>query len=225
MMELFRPLDSRGRRHPWTVLYLGLDPESCPVSGRIYHYPVIRTSSLPEGQSRVKQVWSECTHVLFTSKRAVHYLSSSLLWEGKTVLAIGEGTAQALRAFGIEPRVAPIATQEGCLALLQQLDCVNKQICWPRSKNSRDFLERHLPHARIVDLYETNCFSPGAPPLLSEIDEVVFMSPSCVEGFCRIYGTKLPNVKISVQGPITATACRKWFGVDRMAIHQPRDEQ
>ena len=42
--------------------------------------------------------------------------------------------------------------------------------------------------------------------LFDEIDEIVFTSPSCAEGFRRIYGEVLPKgKKITVQGRVTAS--------------------
>lgn len=214
VQELFHCLDSRGKKRPWTILHLGLDPSTCPSQGRIYHYPVIRTLPLLEGQERLQLVWSVSTHVLFTSKSAVKYLSPSLSFKEKTVIAIGEGTAAVLRRCGAEPLVAKTATQEGIVELFEEMDLSQATLVWPRSSLSRNAIEKRLQekrvNAHIIDLYQTVPHCPGHPPALDEIDEVVFMSPSCVEGFDRIYGS-VEWKKRTAQGPVTTVALNKRF--------------
>ena len=204
-IEVFSSIDSRGKGRPWTILHLGLDPAACSSKGRIYHYPVIRTEPIAEGMEELDRVLPSCTHVIVTSKTAASLLPSL---EGKTVLAIGTKTADAIR--GIKPLIAPFAEQEGIVELLESLDLSNARICYPRSSLARPFLTDYLHKKKIpshvIDLYETVLQQPGAAPSLDEIDEIVFTSPSCAEGFRRIYGEILPHgKKITVQGRVTAS--------------------
>ncbi len=197
--EAFRPIDARGEGRPWTILHLGLDPAACPSKGRVYHYPVIRTRPLAADLSPI----SSCTHVLVTSKETAALLPPL---HGKTVIAIGEKTALAVK--GAKPLIAPFAEQEGMIELLETLDLSRAKICYPRSSSARPLLADYLRAKGIdvcvIDLYETILQKPGAAPDLDEIDEIVFMSPSCVDGFLRIYGIALPpGKKITAQGRVT----------------------
>lgn len=205
--ELFRSIDARGKGSPWTILHLGLDPAACPSKGRIYHYPVIRSQPLAAGIEALERVWDSCTHVVVTSKETAALLPPL---SGKTAIAIGEKTAESLRRLGSEPLVAPFAEQEGVIELLDSLDLSGATICYPRSSLARpllaDYLRGKTIRAHVIDLYETIFQQPGAAPSLDEIDEIVFMSSSCVEGFCRIYGPALPSgKKITTQGRLTAS--------------------
>ncbi len=202
--EIFKVLHEE---RPWTILHLGLDPTTCPSQGRIYHYPVIRTAPILEGQKELQALWPFCTHLVFTSKSAVRYLPSGLSFEGKTIVAIGEGTASLLPS----PLIAKEATQEGVAALLDELNLKDAVIGWPRSSISREGLLR-TKCTHVIDLYETMPHQGGAPPPLEAFDEIVFMSSSCVEGFRRIYGTALPRSKITVQGPITLATIDRLLG-------------
>ncbi len=214
--ELFRPIDGRGKERPWTILHLGLDPAACRSEGRILHYPVIRARLRMQGVEELKRVWDLCTHLLVTSKTTVRFLPQ-LSWEGKTVLAIGEKTADAMRSLGVEPLIAPFAEQEGMLALLETVDLSSATLCYPRSSLARPLLADYLQNksAFVIDLYETDYVQPGALPSLDEIDEISFASSSCVEGFSRAYGKELPSEKkLSFQGRLTAETCIKAFMKD-----------
>lgn len=180
------------------ILYLGLNPPP-----GVFHYPVIRTEKLdtPELQ-RAKELWPSFTHVIFTSQTAVRYWDLPL--DGKTVIAIGEATASALSVPSV---LAPSATQEGVIALLESLNLRNAYLFLPHSKRSRPNLEQYLIEKGIshfvLDLYDTVFQKPLPVPDLSLFDEIVFTSPSTVEGFLEIYG-KLPlDKKLTSIGPVT----------------------
>jgi hydroxymethylbilane synthase len=203
MFELFLPLNKRESRK---TICFGLGDASC-----FYHYPVIRTVPIAGAAERILSLWDQSTHILFTSKRAVFHLPPSLNWEGKEVFAIGEATASLIP---VQCRIAKESNQEGMVELLKS---VNAPFLWPRSSRSRSLLADSIKNLKIVDLYDTVSHRPGFPPSLDDVEEILFTSPSCVEGFCAIYGTSLPKVKIRVQGAVTADACRKFFGEHTLA--------
>lgn len=178
------------------ILYLGLRPKT-----GTFHYPVIRTEFLGVG---APSDWARFTHIIFTSQTAVEY------WPGpwnKEIIAIGKATAAALRSKGVEPRVAPFATQEGVIELIKLIDG-----CFfiPRSRLARsaltDYMEENQIPFSVLDLYDTHFQRLEPVPNLDDFDEIVFTSPSTVEGFLRIYG-KLPREKkLTAIGPITQKA-------------------
>jgi uroporphyrinogen-III synthase len=177
------------------ILYLGLNPKP-----GTFHYPVIRTVYC--GQiDQALTLWSQFTHIIFTSQTTVHY------WPGpwdKPTIAIGPATAAALHAKGINPLIAPEATQEGIIALISGMGG-----CFflPRSKRARstltDFMrEKGIPFFAL-DLYDTVSQKLEPVPNLDDFDEIIFTSPSTVEGFLQIYGKLPKDKKLTPIGPVT----------------------
>jgi uroporphyrinogen-III synthase len=177
------------------VLYLGLNPPP-----NVYHYPVIRTVPHADPTAALA-LWPQFTHIIFTSQTAVHY------WPGpwdKTLIAIGPATAAALQKKGLDPLVAPFATQEGIIEMIAAID---GYFFLPRSKRARshltDFLHRCHKPFYALDLYDTVLQRLEPVPDLAQFDEIVFTSPSTVDGFIQIYGQLPRQIKLTSIGPIT----------------------
>ena len=187
------------------ILYLGIDPSRWKGEGKILHYPVIRTE-LIEWKEPVD--WTLATHLLFTSRSAVQH------WRqfDKQILTIGNATAQLLKEQGLECLIAPEATQEGVIALLETLDLTGAYLIWPRSERARNnvalYLEKRKVRFLAIDLYRTLFQKLEPVPSLDKIDEIVFTSPSTVDAFLEIYGTLPANKKLTPIGPIT----KKYLG-------------
>lgn len=177
------------------TLYLGLNPKP-----NTYHYPVIRTHFCGDLQPAL-QLWPQFTHIIFTSQTTVHY------WPGpwdKILLAIGPATAAALQTRGLKSLLAPEATQEGVIELIKDMD---GYFFLPRSRLARSSLtdymrERGIRHF-VLDLYDTVFQKLEPVPNLADFDEIVFTSPSTVEGFLRIYGEFPKGKNLTAIGPIT----------------------
>ncbi len=195
------------------TLYLGLDPKNYPCKGSLVHYPVIRTQKL-EGDDlqKAENLWPQFTHVVFTSQTAVNYWRLDL--KGKISIAIGDATAEAVKSRGSLPLLAPYATQEGVIELISSLDLQNGFLFLPRSRLARSALSDFLSQRRIryfaLDLYDTLFQKPEPVPDLNEFDEIVFTSPSTVEGFLKIFGKLPPERKWRPIGPITRKALLKY---------------
>lgn len=172
------------------------------------HYPVICIK--PKSEALLCK-YPESTHILFTSRSAVRYWN---VFEGKTLLAVGEATAELLRQKGFAPFVAPEATQEGMIELLKSLDLRGAYLVWPRSARARDTLTTYLQTLKssariaIIDLYETSYQKLEPVPCLEEIEEIVFTSPSTVDGFLRIYGSLPKDKQLTAIGPVTSSYLR-----------------
>jgi uroporphyrinogen-III synthase len=188
------------------ILYLGLDPTRFVADKPIFHYPVIKIKRLLVAKPLD---WPEVTHLLFTSRSSVFHWD---FFEGKQILAIGEATAELLRLRGENPLVASEATQEGMVALLRTLDLQGAYLLWPRSTKARNVLANYLESLGSsvrfspIDLYETHYQKLEPVPSLDEVEEIVFTSPSTVEGFLRIYGSLPKNKQLTAIGPITERA-------------------
>lgn len=178
------------------ILYLGLRPKV-----GTFHYPVIRTEPLV---TCLPAEWPLFTHIIFTSQTTVEY------WPGpwdKAMIAIGDATASALKKRGVEPLIAPFATQEGVIELIKG---IKGHFFIPRSRLARSALtdymkENQIPHCTL-DLYDTHFQKLEPIPNLDDFDEIVFTSPSTVEGFLRIYGSLPREKKLTAIGPITQKA-------------------
>jgi uroporphyrinogen-III synthase len=177
-------------------LYLGLKapPETI-------HYPVIRTEMCKNIQIP-QHIWPQVTHIIFTSQTAVHYWSGP--WD-KKVIAIGPATAAAVQQKGIVPLVAKEFTQEGVIAILKE---IKGFFFFPKSSRSRPALIEYFSLNKIpffaLDLYDTLLQKLEPVPSLDEIDEIIFSSPSTVQGFIQIYGQLPKDKKLTPIGPITA---------------------
>lgn len=186
------------------ILYLGLDPSGWKTDKPLIHYPVIQVRPLPVSKP---SDWEEITHLIFTSKTAVRHWQ---FFESKQALAIGEATADFLAKSGVSSIQAPEATQEGMIKLLENLPLKNAYLLWPRSTKARsvlsDYLTSRAIRFQIIDLYETHFQKPEVPISLEEVEEIVFTSPSTVEGFLRIFKTLPTNKKLTAIGPVTACA-------------------
>ena len=191
------------------ILYLGTDPSRYLHTGELIHYPVIRTIPIPALEEAVKQAWPRVTHLIFTSPTAVkHWLSVSSFSEQKQFIAIGPATASLLQ----QPLIAPFATQEGVIALLDTLDLSCAYLLLPRSSRARPRLTNYLQRRGIdflaFDLYQTVPCDPGPLP---EFDEIVFTSPSTVEAFLQLHGSIPRAKKVTAIGPVTKSALPKIF--------------
>ena len=169
----------------------------------MFHYPVIQTVRLdsPQLQEAIA-LWDQFTHVIFTSKNGVRHWAEVGPLQGKIAIAIGEATGGLLH----EPLIAPLATQEGVIALLETIK--DGFFFYPRSKRARPHLANYLqqrPHF-LLDLYDTVSVKREPVPNLEEFDEIVFTSPSTVEAFCQIYGKLPKDKKLTPIGPVTERA-------------------
>lgn len=195
------------------VLYLGLDPKNWITDKELIHYPVIQTHRIDsEELFKALKIWDRFTHVIFTSKRSVKHLLEVRDFDFSKikVISIGRGTEAFLKSFGIESLVAPQATQEGVIELLKSLSLKGAYLFIPKSKRARPKLIEYLKARNACylspDLYVT-VFQRAEPfPKLQDFSEIVFTSPSTVEGFLKIY-KKLPKeIQLTAIGPITQKA-------------------
>jgi uroporphyrinogen-III synthase len=180
------------------------------------HYPVIRTILRVSLDEVLKQDVEQCTHWLFTSPNAVrHWFRLVLSKHSANYIAVGAATAAALEKFGVRAMIAPFATQEGVIALLDTLDLGSARIGWPRSSRARPVLANYLTKRGLsfvgIDLYETVAQRVEPVPDLRLFDEIVFTSPSTVDAFFEIFGHIPSGKKIVAIGPVTADRLAGFF--------------
>ena len=154
--------------------------------------PLIRIEAL-EGPSlrTVDYDW-----LVLTSRHGVEQLFRRLDGPLPRVAVVGPGTAEALRAHGVEPDlVARPSTQEG---LVEGLPRPAGRVLFAGAEDARDVLVRELD-ADFVPLYRTVQLNPHAFP---DGDIVVIASASAARALAAT-GAHIPCVSI---GPVTSAA-------------------
>ncbi|GAB4190772.1 MAG: uroporphyrinogen-III synthase [Simkaniaceae bacterium] len=212
------------------ALYLGLNPSNFQTDKTVIHYPLIQVKARPYSSQECRHVFSEIpeyTHILFSSKTTVKFFFECLQFHGysisdlggKKCIAIGKASAKALEEAGAE-RPAYIAqkeSSEGLVRMMSLLDLKEGYVFFPRSALSKPLLafflaERGIRH-QICNLYDTFFQMPEYIQDLSEVDEIVFTSPSTVDAFLQLYPS-LPKDKILTPiGPVTRQALNQKAGI------------
>ncbi len=178
--------------------------------------------------------------VAFTSVNAVKAVQEKVeersldarAFAGVKVAAIGEATADALRAFGIRPDLVPSGQQssEGLLADWPEYDDVFDpldRVLLPRADIATETLVAGLKergwNVDDVTAYRTVRAAPPPAPIREalkggRVDAVVFTSSSTVRNLVGIAGKPHETTVIAVIGPQTAaTAAELGLRVDVQA--------
>jgi uroporphyrinogen III methyltransferase/synthase len=132
--------------------------------------------------------------LVLTSRQGVEHLFRRVEGLLPRVAVVGPGTAEALRAHGIEPDlVARRSTQEG---LVEELPRPTGRVLFAGAEDARGLLVREL-EADFVPLYRTVGLNPDAFP---DADLVVIASASAAKALAET-GARIPCVSI---GPVTS---------------------
>ena len=161
----------------------------------VLHRPLVRIEPFEGPPIRV----ADYDWLVLTSRNAVECLFRRLDGPLPRLAVIGPGTAQALRARGVEPTlVARRSTQEG---LVEELPRPAGRVLFAGAEGARDVLVRELG-ADFLPLYRTVELRPDAFP---DVDVVVLASPSAARAL-RVIRRDLPCVAV---GPVTAAEVRR----------------
>ena len=161
----------------------------------VLHRPLVRIEPFEGQPIRV----ADYDWLVLTSRNAVECLFRRLDGPLPRLAVIGPGTAQALRARGVEPTlVARRSTQEG---LVEELPRPAGRVLFAGAEGARDVLVRELG-ADFLPLYRTVELRPDAFP---DVDVVVLASPSAARAL-RVIRRDLPCVAV---GPVTAAEVRR----------------
>ncbi|MDX6669932.1 MAG: uroporphyrinogen methyltransferase / synthase [Solirubrobacteraceae bacterium] len=133
---------------------------------------------------------------------------------GKTVAAIGPGTADALRERGIEPDVVPErSVAESLLEALE--DVAVQRALVARAQEARDVLPDGLrergAEVDVLELYRTVAepLDGDAREAALGADWIAFTSASTVRYFLDAAGGQPPRGRIVSIGPVTSAALRE----------------
>ena len=161
----------------------------------VLHRPLVRIEPFEGPPIRV----ADYDWLVLTSRNAVECLFRRLDGPLPRLAVIGPGTAQALRARGVEPTlVARHSTQEG---LVEELPRSVGRVLFAGAEGARDVLVRELG-ADFLPLYRTVELRPDDFP---DADLVVLASPSAARALAVIR-RDLPCIAV---GPVTAEEARR----------------
>jgi uroporphyrinogen III methyltransferase/synthase len=187
------------------VVVTGARPGAERLAGRlrergleVVECPLIRTVTVPGPPVQVDGYdW-----IVLTSARAVEPLLGRAEGPLPRVAVVGPGTAEALRARGIEPALAASeSTQEGLVRELRPLLGPGDRVLFAGAAGARELLPRELGGDVLV-LYRTEEEHVERFP---EADLVVLASASAARAFARL-GVDVPCVSI---GPVTSAEARE----------------
>lgn len=201
------------------ILYLGTSPSNFSSEEEVLHYPVIRLVPKSIQEERVRFCLSRLSlfsHCLLTSKNSVEILWDLCLqlslnptaYLQDKCISIGPMTSDALRRKKVEPILQSLeSTQEGLIDSLQGIFMKEAYVLYPRSSLARSILSRYLAERgiahEVLDLYDTVYQALDPKPSLDQIKEIVFTSPSTVEGFFKVFDKIPKGMRISFQGLVT----------------------
>jgi uroporphyrinogen III methyltransferase/synthase len=138
--------------------------------------------------------------LVLTSRHGVEHLLRRIEGPLPRVAVVGPGTAEALRAHGVEPDlVARRSTQEG---LVEELPRPTGRVLFAGAEDARGLLVRELD-ADFVPLYRTVALNPDVFP---DGDLVVIASASAAKALAET-GARIPCVSI---GPVTSAEAELW---------------
>jgi uroporphyrinogen III methyltransferase/synthase len=196
----------------------GLAAKLRALGADVVEAPAIRIEPLP-GEAPDLGVYDL---VVFTSPNGVGLFFERLsdgerdarALAGRTVAAIGPGTAQALRQRGIEPDVVPErSVAESLLVALADLPVRRALIA--RAQEARDVLPDGLRErggeVDVLELYRTVAepLDGDAREAALGADWIAFTSASTVRHFLDAAGGEAPRGRIVSIGPVTSAALRE----------------
>ncbi len=185
------------------------------LGAEVVVFPAIRIRPV-----RVRRVRLDgYSHVAFTSRTAVDLLLKNL--EGgrralarTSVCAVGEKTAEALRARGIRPDlVAREYTSRALARDLARRGIRGARVLHPGADRMNPDFEKLLRRcgARVTNLvlYRIEKAASRVPRKVREADWVAFASAQTLVNFMEAAGGSLLRARVACIGPVTARAARR----------------
>jgi uroporphyrinogen III methyltransferase/synthase len=154
--------------------------------------------------------------VVFTSANAVErfcaFLRDARAFGSTNVAAIGPGTADALRRFGVVPDLIP--DRFVAESLVDAFPAGAGKVLLPRAAVARDVLITGLGtkgwSVTVVAAYRTRRVEPSASALAeaAKADAITFTSSSTVTNFLDVAGLDAVPPVVACIGPVTAATAR-----------------
>lgn len=200
------------------VLATGTSTLAAKGRGEVTHTQLIETKPIDNDDALRHACLRHFDWIVFTSRNGVRYFFEAIDRIGidirslaNTLIAsVGKATSAELRLHHISADFeSPTESAEGIVGMLRQRAEGNKlDILLPRSAIGIGQLPKELEKMghRVTDiaLYTTTA-NGGAKPLddLSQFNEIIFTSPSCVAAFRQIYGSLPEGIPLTAKGKTT----------------------
>ena len=171
--------------------------------------PMIHTISV---NTEVKKSFYD--YIIFTSKNSVNYFKNHFSQiTFKDIIAIGPGTLNTLEKMGYTTQFIPKDySADGIIALLSDLELINKKCLLPgpkkREPKIENFLETKGASVDIMVIYETKMTNYDKNYIYNFLEEysievITFFSPSAVDSFFTQFETDLDNFYVISMGKTT----------------------
>ena len=196
------------------------------AGAQVIEFPLIEIAPPDSYESldRLIDVLDDYQWLIFTSTNGVRSFFDRLRFHGKDaralglvmVAAVGESTADELRASGIEPDLVPPKFQSAALLPLLENDQRGIRTAIVRgAEGGEELIEELRRRGGEVDLvvaYQTRRLAAD-PAILQDIDIVTFTSASTVDNFYAAAADRaasiLQDARVASIGPMTSDALRK----------------
>ncbi len=184
------------------TLYTGI---SCPDTSFV-HTPLIEIKPVAD-TSRLMEAADEVDtydYLLYTSRHAVTYFPPRC--QHPVIVAIGPVTTEALRLAGAET-IKQVEKDDSYGVIDWFAEQPRGRVLIPRSNLALSIIPEGLRNlgfdVTTVTAYENRMPENAMKVDLSQVDTIVFSSPSTIDNFIRLYG-KLPTDKqLLTRGRIT----------------------
>ena len=186
------------------ILVTGTQKEHYDQIGKVIHQPLIQIEKIENNTELIKELdrLIEYDWLFFTSRYAVNFFFEELEKSGKDsrnlaglkIASVGNVTSEALKQHGILPDLQ--ATEESSDGLLNDIEkkkIPSAKVLIPRSDIGLPVLPEGLKklglEVTLVGIYQ-NTFPENLQRLdLTNVQIIVFSSPSCVSNFLKLYGS------------------------------------
>lgn len=214
------------------ILFTGTNPQRFGNLGEILHQPMIRIVPLgnySEVKREIKRI-DKYDWIIFTSCYGVQYFFDVLIKTEKglagrrslpvrmkriKICAIGRTTADELEEYGMRVDCIPEKeSSRGIIDALKNFDLKGENILMPRSNLSGGYLPGELVKmgvsVKTIQVYKNLKPSKLKKLNFSEIDEIIFTSPSTVKNFIARYKDMPKKIKLKCIGEVTRAALKSY---------------
>ncbi|MDF1589500.1 MAG: uroporphyrinogen-III synthase [Gammaproteobacteria bacterium] len=195
--------------------------------GEAIVFPVIDIATLPVKDWMPGRL-DQYDMLIFVSRNAVSLFVEALsesISEQIQLVAVGDGTADTIRSYGLKVAIQPdsIAGSEGLLAMPALDDVAGKTIGIVKGKGGRELLADSLiargANIGYIEVYERVISSPSASQRQQALtsDCIVCTSVAGVENLCQILGE---DIKFLFDKPLVVVSERIKTVADKLGFQR-----
>lgn len=195
--------------------------------GEAIMFPVIDIARLPVKDWMPDRL-EQFDMLIFVSRNAVSLFVEALsesISDQIQLIAVGEGTAETIRSYGLNVAVQPdsIAGSESLLAMPALQDVAGKNIAIVKGRGGRELLADSLTardaNIQFIEVYQRVVSSPSASQRQQALttDCMVCTSVAGVENLCQILGE---DISILFEKPLVVVSERIKTVADKLGFQR-----